>query len=140
MTLTRVYLPLDAEALRALARTRELDGVPLPAHGVTDALRAAQPAGDEDELEYAALWAAADACTARGARRVVAAADVDPAWLDPAPAGGSGDVSALVVTEPVPLQRIASFHVDETGGSEDDELSWYDATELPVLLDLLATA
>jgi len=67
-------------------------------------------------------------------RRVVAAADVDESWV--AVANGGGVASAITVSEPVPLQRIASFHVDETDVAADDELLWYDVTELTGLLDL----
>ena len=48
----------------------------------------------------------------------------------------AASASAVTVSEPVPLQRIASFHVDETDVADDDELLWYDVTELTGLLDL----
>jgi hypothetical protein len=45
--------------------------------------------------------------------------------------------SAVTVSQPVPMQRIASFHVDEHDVADEDELLWYDVTELEALLDLL---
>ena len=118
MSLTRIYLPLNAVRLRELAESRLVGPPPLAAHGVTDGIRAASavglPAGER--------------------RRVVAAADVDEAWV--AAADDGSVASAVTVSEPVPLQRIASFHVDESDVADDDELLWYDVTELTGLLDL----
>ncbi len=50
-----------------------------------------------------------------------------PALRDPA--------SGIVLVAPLPLSRVASFHVDDesTSGTSDDEadeLLWYDVTEL----------
>ena len=99
------------------------------------------PTGDEEEWEYVALGEAAEASAAglprgRAATRVVAAADVDDV------VGGRrgrrrAGARPSPCSQPVPLQRIASFHVDETDVADDDELLWYDVTELTGLLDLL---
>jgi len=51
--------------------------------------------------------------------------------------GTSIDESAVFISEPVAFNRIASFHVDGDNSSEDDELLWYDVTELPAILALL---
>jgi len=138
MSLTRIYLPLNAVRLRELAESRVVGPPPLAAHGVTDDVRAADPTGDDEEWEYVALGeaarASADGLPAGERRRVVAAADVDESWV--AAADGGSVASAVTVSEPVPLQRIASFHVDETDVADDDELLWYDVTELTGLLDL----
>jgi hypothetical protein len=40
------------------------------------------------------------------------------------------------ISEPVGLKQIASFHVDGNS-SQDEDLLWYDVTELPVVLALL---
>jgi hypothetical protein len=40
------------------------------------------------------------------------------------------------ISDSVALKRIASFHVDGDV-SQDDDLLWYDVTELPVVLALL---
>jgi hypothetical protein len=144
--LTRIYLPLNASMLRALSAAGALEGAPLSAHAVTDAVQAAAPNAGQDEWEYAVLN---DAALSSGAmldpgetRRIVAAADVSPDLVGPAPAGGSAVESAVSVTEPVPLRRIASLHVDGDAAAgdqwaEDEDLLWYDVTELPVVLDLL---
>ncbi len=62
------------------------------------------------------------------------AADADPAWVQ---AGGGDPSSAVGLVAPVPLGRVASFHVDEESSDGDDdaeeeaaELLWYDVTEL----------
>jgi hypothetical protein len=48
----------------------------------------------------------------------------------------------VLLTAPLPLARVASFHIDDeaAAGSEEeaDELLWYDVTELDDLLDELA--
>ena len=81
MSLTRIYLPLNAVRLRELAESRVVGPPPLAAHGVTDGVRAADPTGDDEEWEYVALGEAARASAAGlpagERRRVVAAADVD---------------------------------------------------------------
>jgi hypothetical protein len=139
MSLTRIYLPLNAARLRELAQSRVVGPVPLAAHGVTDGVRSADPTGDEEEWEYVALGEAAEASAAGlppgERRRVVAAADVEDSWVSAA--DGGAPASAVTVSQPVPMQRIASFHVDENDVADDDELLWYDVTELPALLDLL---
>jgi NTE family protein len=144
--LTRIYLPLSASMLRGLSTTGVLEGAPLRAHAVTDAVQVAAPNAGQDELEYAVLN---DAALTSGAmlnhgetRRIVAAADVSSDLLGPAAAGDSAVDSAVSVAEPVPLQRIASFHVDGDAAegdhsAEDEDLLWYDVTELPVVLALL---
>jgi|1186.fasta_scaffold76189_1 hypothetical protein len=139
MSPTRIYLPLDAARLRDLATTRVLGPAPLAAHGVTSNVRAGDPNGDQEGWEYVALGEAAEASAASlpagERRRVVAAADVDDSWVSAADADGVA--SAVTVSQPVPMQRIASFHVDEKDVADDDELLWYDVTELDGLLDLL---
>jgi hypothetical protein len=139
MSLTRIYLPLNAARLRELASSRVLGPAPLPAHGVTSSVRAGDPNGDQEGWEYVALGEAAEASAASlpagERRRVVAAADVDDSWVTAADADGVA--SAVTVSQPVPMQRIASFHVDEKDVADDDELLWYDVTELDGLLDLL---
>ena len=85
MSLTRIYLPLNAARLRELASSRVLGPGPLPAHGVTGSIRAGDPNGDQEGWEYVALGEAAEASAASlpsgERRRVVAAADVDDSWV-----------------------------------------------------------
>jgi hypothetical protein len=114
----------------------------LLAHAVTEAVRAAAPTAGQDEWEYTALNDAAhlsaSLLTSGERRRIVAAADVTPDLVGSAP-GNSTVKSAVSISDSVALKRIASFHVGDgaTDGSEDDELLWYDVTELPVILALL---
>jgi hypothetical protein len=147
VSLTRIYLPLGSAACRSLSERRRLDGAPLAAHAVTRALEVAQPGAGEEVYGHLALQAAARAALeearGNGDRVVVAAADVDTDLVSDR-AGQKEDPSSVQVTDPVALQRIASFHVADAdvalsapGEDEDLELSWYDATELAVLLELL---
>ncbi|HEY8882527.1 MAG TPA: hypothetical protein VIM47_03930, partial [Dermatophilaceae bacterium] len=57
--------------------------------------------------------------------------------VGPVAPGSSIDESAVSITESLALNRIASFHVDGDLSSEDDELLWYDVTELPAILAIL---
>jgi hypothetical protein len=133
----RVYLPGDVATVRALVGA---GSVPVPvAHAVTAALRAEEPAADEEELEYRALLAAADdsaalvAGAASGAPgaglRVVVAADVpDATVLGPV----AGSVTAVRLAAAVPRADVAAAHVDETAAVpvEERDLLWYAPQEL----------
>lgn len=134
MTQTRIYVPLDAAGLRTLARDGRLGAPPVTACAVTAAVERAFPGADLEELEYAALCDAVDLAGALragpGDRRVVAAADVEEAWVG-AHSGERSDIPSLVhVSHPVELAQVVSLHVDEDGAGGDDELLWYDVTEL----------
>lgn len=141
MTLTRIYIPLNASGLRSLSTDRALGGAPFLAHAVTEAVRASAPTAGRDELEYAALSDAAQSSvsllTSGECRRIVAAADVTPDLVGSAAPADSTVESAVSISDSVALKRIASLHVDDDDASEDDELLWYDVTELPVILALL---
>ncbi len=164
----RVYLPMTLPGLRAAHVAGEIPapaGQPLPGHAVTAAIREWYVAGDLEELEFAALTEAGRACLELLAidpdaprQRVVVAADVPDSCVR-ATAGTAR--SAVAVTPPVPLSRVASVHVDEPevvatieaavkalsaalAGDDDaqfllDEaeacdLLWYDVTEVPDLI------
>ena len=140
MTQTRIYVPLLADAVRRLATDRELGPAPVAAFGVTERIERADPTGLEEEWEYAVLTEAVDAAAllqgTRVAKRVVAAADVDPEWVSTD--GSRGGLGSVTVASTVPLARIVSFHVDETAGDQGmEDLLWYDATELDEVLRLL---
>ena len=141
MTVTRIYVPLNASMLRSLDKLRALANAPFLAHAVTAAVRAEARAAGQDEWEYAALSDAvrssAALLTSGESRRIVAAGDVESEVVGPPVSGSSIDESAVSISEPVALNRIASFHVDGDNSSEDDELLWYDVTELPAILALL---
>jgi hypothetical protein len=130
-TQTRVYVPVAAAALRRLADGGRLESAPFTAYAVTTDLRREHPTVDDEELEYLAFLDAAR--SAGPAARVVAAADVDADvvtdLLDPAE-----PVSAVRVAAAVPRRQVASFHVTDVEGSDH---SWYDATELQAVIDLL---
>ena len=159
MPVVRVYLPVGPVDLAELAERGSLSSAPAApatpatpstprvAYAVTPELVRVMPGHDVEDLEYAAF---SDAVAAAGAarhpagepahRRVVIAADVDPEWLAAGkPKSPTDSICAVELTEPVPLARVASFHIDERAGSAHgaaaavasaDALLWYDATEL----------
>lgn len=142
---TRIYRPLTVDELRGLSQDGVLGPVPSTAYAVTGDLRREHPGADEEELEYLAFL---DAARAPGASRVLAAADVDGSQvaelLDATLA-----VSAVRVTAAVPRRQVVSFHLSDQSDLADPAdpagdadgvpaFSWYDATELDVVLDLLA--
>ena len=140
MTQTRIYVALLPDSLRRLAAEREIGPAPVAAFGVTERLERADPTGLEEEWEYAALTEAAEAAAVlQGttvAKRVVAAADVDPGTVT---SDGTRDsLAAVTVSSAVSLRQVVSFHVDEEAGDQGmEDLLWYDATELDEVLRLL---
>ena len=121
----RVYLPLTVAGLAALHASGRVAPAPLHAHAVTPALRAGESRADDEELEYAALMAAAyDSLvliseTSGEPRRVVVAADVDDA--DVTSAADPDDPTAVVVSGEVPIARCGAVHVDDADA--DGEVS-----------------
>src|ERR1700749_4193260 len=84
----RVYLPSTLPSLADILTKGEAGPSPLHAFAVTPALREAYASGDEEELEYVAMLAAArqslrllDADLPAPRRRVVLAADVPDAQV-----------------------------------------------------------
>lgn len=139
-TTRRVYLPLGLEELRSLREHRELPGASIEGFAVTDAVRKANVGVDDEEVhEYGATQDAAHAARAVGAP-VVGAADLAEGIVD-----DGGTDARVVVRGPLPLKRFASFHlIDGDSSAEqpnvDIELSWFDATELALLLDVIGSA
>ena len=135
---------LPAPARRAAARARRhaaaLGGAARRLRRHRDGIERSLPIGDEEEWEYAALCeavaAAGELREKDGAKRVVAAADVDPDWVTgTAPATTWATVE---VTEAIPLRNIVSFHIDEQPGADGaEDLLWYDATELDEVTRLM---
>lgn len=157
----RVYLPLTVPALRAAISDGEVRCS--VAYAVTPGLREWYAEGDQEELEYTALTAAAreslrlladDPAAPR--RRVVLAVDIDGAL----PRDGE-ERGTVTLTQPVPWRTVAAGHLDDPdaaddvaaaaaaigaadGGDEDaaftvdsaeaHELQWYATQELPGLL------
>lgn len=136
--LTRTYLPLDADELRALGDTGTLPARTRTAFAVTDRLRAALPTEDDEGLEYLATQDAATDAAARGLR-VIASVDMDDDEVTDLTE--DHPASAVQVAGAPPKRRIASFHVMDPAGERDAdadlELSWYDATELSLVREAL---
>ncbi|HTJ68221.1 MAG TPA: hypothetical protein VL551_11880 [Actinospica sp.] len=117
----RVYLPATMPLLARLSADGELrlpDGF-----AVTPSLRDWYTDGDEEELEYAALTAAARASLRRLAaepdaarRRVVIASDIPDGRI--ALSDGAEEPGVIKITGSVRLVDVASLHVDEAGAQE----------------------
>ncbi len=114
----RVYIPATWPMLRKLAAADRFDPIGGTAFALTPKLRESYTAGDEDELEYAAMGEAARASlrllsiefglgAETPARRVVVAADLDDVTLRP-----DLDDGAVRIRGPVELAAIAAVHVD----------------------------
>lgn len=166
----RIFLPATWPMLARTVRTGQFEPIGGTGFALTPTLRESYTAGDDEELEYAAMNEAARASLrllavefglgedGTPARRVVVSADTDAVTLRP-----DLDDGAVRVNGPVPLDRIAAVHVDLpeaehavreaaaavdkadlgdldaeflVGEAEDQELAWYDASELPFLVEL----
>lgn len=127
---TRVYVPSSMSLLRQLLLSGGVGPVPVLAHAVTDALRAAFPDAGEEEWEYAALTAAALDSLALIAeddepRRVVVVAEADSVMPVP---GAEG--SQVELDQVVPLRKVVAVHVDSDDAIEDvaaARVSWREA-------------
>src|SRR5690348_10067229 len=120
----RVYLPATLPGLAGLLRKAEIGPAPLRAYAVTPALREWYASGDLEELEYVAMMHAARASLRLlladpGAprRRVVLAADVPDEQVDAK--GGFDEPTLVQLSAPVPLDRVASGHVDDRIAADD---------------------
>lgn len=145
MTRRRVYVPLTADGLTGLATSRQAG--PAPVHGFSAPGGASEQAAEQVEHEaWLAAAGAARSLVSVGARRVIGSADVDSALIEelaviqpgslgrpPVPAGPV----RVVVGAPIPLRHFVSFHVDEEPEGVDEDLLWYDVTELSEVLALL---
>jgi hypothetical protein len=120
----RVYLPSTLPELAGILVKGEAGPAPLSAFAVTPALREAYASGDDEELEYVAMLAAARqslrllvAVPGAPRRRVVLAADVPDAQVswhayDDEPA-------TVLLAAAVPVAAVASGHVDEPDAVPD---------------------
>ena len=159
----RVYLPSTLPALADILREGTVGPAPVHGFAVTPALREAYASGDEEELEYIAMLAAAReslrllrTATEAPRRRVVIAADAEATWI-----AYDDDPAAVVITGPIPLAALASGHVDDddaeadvaaavdaiaaadagdedaeftVDGAEGHELAWYATQELKSII------
>lgn len=140
MTTVRCYVPVNLEQLTRLRDDRTLPG-PLPAYAVTDAVRAANPSGDAEEWEYAAMQEAARGLAGAGAPVLIAAVDILEDRVRPGTTAG-----ARIEVGDVDLPRVAALHLgdDVVSGepaalpqaTDEVELSWYDTTELSHVIEL----
>ena len=137
MTQTRIYVPLNPEGVRRLAAERSVGEPGMAAFAVTERVERAEPTGDEEDWEYAALTEAVEAAgelRREVGKRVVVAADVDPSWVS----DGGSTLASVRLASPISLSLVVAFHVDESAQDEGmDDLLWYDATELDEVLRLL---
>ncbi len=115
----RIYLPATWPMLARMVTTGRFEPMGGTGFALTPKLRESYVAGDEEELEYAALTEAARASLrllavefglgedGTPARRVVVAADTEDVTLRP-----DLDDGAVRVTGAVPMSEIAAVHVD----------------------------
>jgi uncharacterized protein DUF6912 len=126
----RVYLPSTLPALAQTLAAGEIGPAPVTAYAVTPALREWYAGGDTEELEYAALTAAARAAlrllaadAMAAPRRVVLAAEVPDHVVthEPGDAAVAAEEGRAVVqlTGPVPVGKIVSGHVDDPAAVAD---------------------
>jgi hypothetical protein len=125
----RVYLPSTIPQLSRALTSGEVGPAPIIGYAVTPALREWYAGGDQEELEYAALMAAARASLRLLAedpdaesRRVVLAVEVSDSAIaiEPGDRSLAGNDRALVrLTAPVPLAKIVSAHIDDHEAAGD---------------------
>jgi len=116
---TRVYVPSSTTRLHDLLVSGGLGPVPVVAHALTDEVRGAMPELGEEELEYAALTAAAQDSLGlltdedRPARVVVVAEAPSTSPVD-------GAESSLVeVDEVIALTKVVAVHIDSEEAADD---------------------
>ena len=111
----RVYFPSTLRLLAAALDAGELAPAPLTGFAVTPTLREWYAEGDQEELEYVALTAAAraslrllDLDDSAPRRRVVVAAEVPDGDVTSTP----DERAAVRVGSAVPMAKVAAAHVD----------------------------
>lgn len=133
----RVYVPASLDALERYVEEGGIGPSPVHGHAVTDWLRESWPEGDEEELAYAALMAAADQ-SATGLteeerpRRVVLVAEVERITPD-------RESTAVTVDSAIALRLVQAVHadtadVDRVSPQDLGDLAWFGVQEIPDLL------
>lgn len=119
----RVYVPLTPPGLARVVDAREVGGPPLEARAVTPELRESVGSDDLEELEYAAMAAAADGClrllaedTGAPRRRLVLAVEAPD---DAVRAGADLDPGGVLVDRALPFTKVMSGHIDEPEAATD---------------------
>jgi hypothetical protein len=115
----RVYVPSSIPRLRDFVVSGGVGPAPVLAHAVTDDLRAALPDAGEEELEYAALTAAAQDSLGLiteedPPRRVVVVAEAGSVVRV---VGAEG--SLVEVDEVIPLRKVVAVHADSEEAADD---------------------
>jgi len=135
---TRVYVPATLSDLARFVEEGGIGPTPVHAHAVTAWLRAAWPEADQEEWEYAALMAAADASIGLlteedRPRRVVVVAEADDVTEDP-------ESTAVNVDSAIPMRVVQAVHadtvdIDPSLPEQLGDLGWFGVQEV---LDLIA--
>ena len=125
----RVYLPSTLPALADVLREGAVSPAPVHGFAVTPALREAYASGDDEELEYVAMLAAArqslrllDADPDAARRRVVLAVDIpdaDVSWKPLRPPANDDEPAAVVLAAAVPRTVLISGHIDAAEAEAD---------------------
>jgi hypothetical protein len=115
----RVYVPTTFAGLRAVVQSDGVGPSPFVAHAVTDPVRAELADGGDEEWEYAASTAAAQASVEllhqdEVPRRVVIAVDVASVRRV-----GSDDPTLVGVDEVAPMRRVAAVLADDASAEAD---------------------
>ena len=121
----RIYVPTTVAGLQKLLADEQIQPLSGTAFALTPALREEYVAGDEEELEYAAMSEAARAslrllATELNAdpdtapRRAVVAADVD----DDVTLRPDLDAAVVRVKGPIPMRKLAAIHLDVSDAGE----------------------
>jgi hypothetical protein len=120
----RVYMPSTLPGLARILRAGQL--ISAPGFAVTPALREAYSSGDQEELEYVALTAAARAslrllAEEPGAppRRVVLAVEINDDRVTWAGLDTDAEPARIMIVGPVATTTLVSAHIDDPQASED---------------------